>query len=348
MAAQEDPTPWELSSQNDENPDNAYDPTKQLLNGRGYFSVLGAVRRKPSRADAEPTLSKSCSDKLAAKQATSLLSFPTSLFVAPTRDAYLKNLLLPEDEISRVACDRCFGSGDTGRLKSLRGRVWSSDSSPGLEYAFRPFTVRSIPTDRVNALWVFGKSKDPAEAKNYKPSNVSSIWTAAPLDVPFAQASKQLSPPTPPNETLVNGVRQGFHISSPRGKKASATSRAKMWDLLREVIQLLPARNSTRDDNRIPAIGKDEGNQKEIDCVEDENGAVKPKSTLQYLLMATTYASLKHSAIQVGVSRLRNQALADVRGVLGNWIQNTRDEQWGLEVLKETKFGTAKDHAASR
>ena len=50
------------------------------LQGRGHFSLLGHVRRKPARGDAEASLSKSCTDKLAVKQLTSILSFPVRNF----------------------------------------------------------------------------------------------------------------------------------------------------------------------------------------------------------------------------------------------------------------------------
>ena len=71
MALQEDATPWvsappTLSSTADHEP--------SALRGRSNFSLLGIVRAKPSRPDAPPTLSKSCTDKLVVKQATSLLS----------------------------------------------------------------------------------------------------------------------------------------------------------------------------------------------------------------------------------------------------------------------------------
>ncbi|KAL1961319.1 hypothetical protein VTO42DRAFT_47 [Malbranchea cinnamomea] len=313
MAAQEDPTPWEVSSNCQGSSDEA-PPTKQLLDGRAFFSILGVVRRKPSRADAEPTLSKSCSDKLAVKQVTSILSFPTSILVAPTQSAYIKNLLLPDDEISRVACDRCFGSGEGGRLKPLKNRIWSDSSAPGVEYVFRPFQVRSLPTDRFEELWQFGKSKDPTEAKNYKPGNISAVWTAAPSHPCLSHSFKRPSPGTNLNETLVNGVRQGYHVSSSNSRKASAISRARMWDLLREVMELLPT----------PLLGN------------------RNASTLD------TYGLLKQRAAEVGSIKIRSEVLADVREVLGNWIRNRGDDSWSLGVLKESKpFETRRQAQAS-
>src|SRR4051794_9741021 len=77
-----DAEPW------DKEPD-----ATEVLQGRGYFSALGKVRRKPSRADAEATMSKSCTDKLTLKQVTSVLCFPASLIIAPTENAYLSGLI---------------------------------------------------------------------------------------------------------------------------------------------------------------------------------------------------------------------------------------------------------------
>lgn len=83
MSAQEDTEPWN------------YEESEQgILPGRGYFSKLGVVRRKPSRADAPQTNSKSCSDKLALKQSTSLLSSLTSLLLHP-ENAYLRSIVIP-------------------------------------------------------------------------------------------------------------------------------------------------------------------------------------------------------------------------------------------------------------
>jgi tRNA-specific adenosine deaminase 1 len=142
MATQDDSTPWPVPANSPENAEPEQDLKGRLLDGRAHFSILGVVRRKPSRADAESTLSKSCSDKLAMKQVSSLLSFPTSLLIAPTPNAYLAGLVLPEEEISHVACERAFGKGETSRLKSLNDGVWIH-SSGREEYKFRP--SRSVP-----------------------------------------------------------------------------------------------------------------------------------------------------------------------------------------------------------
>ena len=88
MAAQDDATPWDLPPLAI-TPGDSTPAEPEILHGRGYFSVLGSVRRKPSRPDAPPSLSKSCSDKIALKQSISLLNsvlnegaLPVSLVIA--------------------------------------------------------------------------------------------------------------------------------------------------------------------------------------------------------------------------------------------------------------------------
>src|SRR4030088_268739 len=118
MAAQDDATPRAIPS-----PSPATMPTTgssaetpHELPGRAYFSSLGVVRRKPSRPDAPSTLSKSCSDKIALKQTTSVLSSITSLLISP-ENAYLQSLTVPESQYVGQGCDRCFSA--QGRLKGL-------------------------------------------------------------------------------------------------------------------------------------------------------------------------------------------------------------------------------------
>jgi tRNA-specific adenosine deaminase 1 len=45
MATQEDPTPWEVASLPERGAEDS------VLRGRGYFSELGTVRRKPCRLE---------------------------------------------------------------------------------------------------------------------------------------------------------------------------------------------------------------------------------------------------------------------------------------------------------
>lgn len=132
MASQPDSTPWTSP---------ALTPSSSTthLRGRGYFSELGLVRTKPGRADSPQVSSKSCSDKLAARQALSLLLTPTALLVAPG-NAYIHTIVLPASQYSAAACVRAFG--EAGRLAGLRGRAWSDGG-----YAFRPFLVETTEVE---------------------------------------------------------------------------------------------------------------------------------------------------------------------------------------------------------
>ncbi|KAL7772344.1 hypothetical protein CFE70_002303 [Pyrenophora teres f. teres 0-1] len=194
MALQEDATPWTsapptLSSTADQEP--------TALRGRSNFSLLGIVRAKPSRPDAPPTLSKSCTDKLAAKQATSLLSSTTSLLISP-RNAYLESLILPFSQCVPEACTRAFSP--SGRLKSLtqtRTGNWKAG------YRFQPFII--LPTAR-DFTW---SRRAVSVTEKAVSSNLSAVWT------PSWQ------------ETLIGGVLQGRKQMDPRG--ASRSCRRGLW-----------------------------------------------------------------------------------------------------------------------
>ncbi|KAI4721196.1 adenosine-deaminase domain-containing protein [Aureobasidium sp. EXF-10727] len=190
MAQQHDQSPWNSTSEVD----------SDELFGRGYFGTLGVVRRKPARPDAPPTLSKSCSDKLALKQYTSILSAVSSLLIHP-ENAYIHTLVMPQTQLVPEACERAFGRN--GRLSALQ----HTSSGP---FAFRPFTVR--PTTREFA---FSRRIADASTTSIVPSNISSLTCG----------TKQ--------ETLINGTLQGRKQGDPRG--ASAVSRRSMWALALKV-----------------------------------------------------------------------------------------------------------------
>ena len=196
MNAQQDATPW------------AGTDSAGLLNGRGHFSELGVVRRKPARSDAPLTLSKSCSDKLALKQCTSVLSALSNLLLSP-RNAYLHELVLPASQHVREATARSFGPH--GRMSSLVAhdscahRQW-----PG-GFAFRPFRVSTTTVE-------FASSRRAAGFKtSSRGSNITGVWT------PHLQ------------EVLIGGSVQGHKQMSLRG--ASAISRLRMWQAVLRVAE---------------------------------------------------------------------------------------------------------------
>ncbi|XP_014554278.1 hypothetical protein COCVIDRAFT_105373 [Bipolaris victoriae FI3] len=214
MAAQEDATPWtsppptlqEATAvsppQSPSTPgqtigDSAEHIELSALRGRSNFSHLGVVRAKPSRPDAPPTLSKSCTDKLTLKQSLSLLSSTTSLLITP-QNAYIATLVLPASQYVPQACERAFSP--TGRLKNL---PCSTTREWGGGYTFRPFTVK--PTT-MEFMW---SRRALAVGEDAVSSNLSAVWT------PYWQ------------ETLIGGVLQGRKQLDPRG--ASRICRRGLW-----------------------------------------------------------------------------------------------------------------------
>ncbi|PLB46803.1 putative tRNA-specific adenosine deaminase [Aspergillus steynii IBT 23096] len=346
MAAQDDPTPWEVKSPRNKdtmNPTDSHnheqDQEPKLLDGRGYFSRLGIVRRKPARADADATMSKSCSDKLSLRQISSLLSFETSLLVAPTESAYLAGVILPEREISDVACLRAFS--DQGRLKELKGRSWPLGGCDDAEsnmygYRFRPFQVLSIPDGQYDSLWKFGKtqagSSDEVEVQEKcKPATVSALWVAAPSvsspglspvvdtsvkSLPVLRGSK-----TGVYENIISGVKQGNKASAPQARGASALSRAKLWGIWREIVRI-----------SYP------------ETVDEEGNANNPEENLEKLaaptaiVEAATYREFKKAPVtEMAAIAARKSAIQEAKRVLGGWVANVDDADWGLDVLVDPK-----------
>ncbi|KAJ5690970.1 hypothetical protein N7488_011705 [Penicillium malachiteum] len=351
MASQEDATPWEVVRKTKQDPEIQEGPTMmedEMLDGRAHFSLLGVVRRKPSRTDAESTRSKSCSDKLALRQVSSLLSWQTSHLVAPTQNAYLAGLILPEDEISRIACERAFG--ENGRMKALRERHWTGETTEDtFGYRFFPFQVLSVPAEEIQALWRFAKPKPitqksaPSEdhisatevlvlPKKSKPGNVSAVWAAAPspscLGTNLSEnGSKQLpslrKSTTGLYETIIGGVKQGYKASSivPRG--ASALSRAKLWALVKTMVDL--SREA-------------QDHQLETPSTEINGAASHEPCEVSHTQLQNTaiYQDIKYSTASASL-RVRREAIRDARDALGGWAPNFGDENWGLDVLVDAK-----------
>jgi tRNA-specific adenosine deaminase 1 len=343
MASQEDATPWEVMQ---EKPSNTEETEGKMLDGRAHFSLLGVVRRKPARMDAESTRSKSCSDKLALRQVSSLLSCETSRLVAPTESAYLAGLILPEDEISRSGCERSFG--ENGRMKALAGRFWSG-SSPGGDkagYRFRPFQVLSVPAKQIESQWRFSKmkrddsslsadgseeSKPAAVSKKNRPSNVSAIWTAAPSYSHTCAAladtgSKSLpalnKTKTGLYENVINGVKQGNRATTPLARGASSLSRAKLWGLVRNVIQPSACHG--------PGPSQEELSKSGVDHVDHSSLGILQQHELQ----STTYDEFKRAiGGSTDPNQVRVDAMNDAKAVLKGWVPNSGDENWGLDVL---------------
>ena len=191
------------------------------LHGRGYFSNLGVVRRKPARGDAEATMSKSCTDKLTLKQTLSLLSFHSALLIAPTSNAYLSTLVLPHKKHSRTASARAFGHA--GRLSGLHAQDLVG------AFRYRPFETKSLSPDF--SSFAFSK---PGPGEDFKKTgNVSAL-----------HIHEQIKGHCAVNEALVGGVKQGFKQLTNDNRKASCVSRRKLCELTKAIIiQLAERRN---------------------------------------------------------------------------------------------------------
>jgi len=201
---------------NDVEPWLSVPSSTELLQGRGYFSALGKIRRKPSRGDAEPSLSKSCTDKLAIKQVTSLLSFPASLFVASTENAYLLGLVVPPNKYSSTGFGRAFrSSGRLGQLDSLQ-------LPP--TFRFRPFHTLVLPT----GFETFAYAKPGAGEPAMKAGNISAL---------FIKHGQR--PAMDIKETILGGVKQGFKPFIDDPKKASVVSGAPLWQLAASIVDCL-------------------------------------------------------------------------------------------------------------
>ena len=195
--------------------------SKEALQGRGYFSALGEVRRKPSRRDAEATMSKSCTDKLALKQVTSILCFPASLVIAPTENAYLSGLIVPSTRYSEEGFRRAFGQ--SGRLASAPS--WHLPPC----FQFHLFMTDTLPPDFEPFLFAKpARAQQPAKA-----GNVSAVFIKNLRD-----RGKDV------NETILGGVRQGHRPFADDPKKASVVSRLRLWELVRSLVDLIQEEES--------------------------------------------------------------------------------------------------------
>ncbi|OQD87199.1 hypothetical protein PENANT_c006G06242 [Penicillium antarcticum] len=355
MASQEDATPWEVLRQpisSSESQELGPSDADKLLDGRAHFSLLGVVRRKPARTDAESTRSKSCSDKLALRQVSSLLSCETSRLVAPTENSYIAGLVLPEDEISQVGFDRCFGA--QGRMQPLVGRSWpvatrTDGSAAG--YQFRPFEVLPVPSEEITTLWPFfkpktiinptmsseeenGNSTPVVSPKKCKPGNVSAVWTLAPTYQHLSPAIMDTGSKNLPHlarsqtglyETVINGVKQGNRASSPGKRGASALSRAKLWSLF-EDIDLTHFHHIDRDGT---SVTESPGALK--------SGEVHAGTGQRNESGIVIYQDLKQAIDSKDPLHIRIQAIKDAKQVLKGWAPNSGDESWGLDVLVDQK-----------
>jgi tRNA-specific adenosine deaminase 1 len=262
------------------------------LPGRAYFSRLGAVRLKPSRADAPPTLSKSCSDKLAHMQCTSLLGSLASLLVCPSRGLYLESVVLPRSQLSATGCRRAFSGrgssgsgsgsgggdgGDVGRMAAVMENRRSEKWQGG--YRFREFRVDATDLEfkwskrSVEARVGVGADNNNMKGK-LAASNLAVAWTAHGLE-----------------EATLGGTLQGRKAFDIKG--ASFASRRKLWSLSLEIAGLLG------------------------------HGMMQAKQAL----MSKTYGEVKRSNLLQARRRVKEHVRA---GALRGWAKNHGDDGFSL------------------
>ncbi|KAI1123914.1 adenosine deaminase/editase [Nemania abortiva] len=336
MASQTDATPWAVPTTSSKGASPSLPGSltpaplepEALLPGRAYFSQLGIVRRKPSRGDAPPTLSKSCSDKLSLHQCTSLLSSLTSLLVSPDH-AYISTLILPKSQYSASGCRRAFSDGRSKdedvretdpqltRMAPLATQKQIRDQNGG--YSFRPFSVETTDLEfafsrRSAALLppssLLSTSPSPFTTPETKtrvkitPSNISTALTA----------SARL-------ETTLNGVLQGRKASEAHIRGASFASRRRMWGSAVEIAGLLAKAEDGVDARYTRDIQQALGiSTKEEETSDPESAATKVKTI-------STYADVKNSPLL----EPRRQAKEDARRLaLKGWVRNIGDEDFVL------------------
>lgn len=226
-----DITPWSKSASDQS------DDAVNLPLGRGFFSNLGALRRKPARADAEVSMSKSCTDKLMLKQLTSLLAFPLDLFLDDTEETFLKRMIVYSDCWNEKSYDRAFTAN--GRLAKASVAM-EPDSLVRMTF----FDVETLP-ERFGRF-DFERSTGSEEDRKVRASNISALWIAGAIENEAKNATDLV-------EVLLNGVRQGFKQFDDRDRKGSVVCKRNML----EKASRLDAQLSKADDAplRIPRIG---------------------------------------------------------------------------------------------
>ncbi len=200
------------------------------IRGRAFFNQVGLVRTKPGRRDSPITMSKSCSDKLALKQAISLLLGPVSLIVNPDK-FYLSYLILPKLGFKKESFDRCWGPN--GRLSILQNNC-DYDWNGGYKMKF--FNV--IRTDIQ-----FQHCKESSR----KPIGNSIIW--------ILNESK--------HEGLISGIKMGFNFKKQKHQKQklnngiSLTSRFKIIELLNPFLNhFLIINDNSKTYNQLKKLNK--------------------------------------------------------------------------------------------
>lgn len=121
-----------------------------VIRGRNNYNALGVLRTKPGRADSDPTISMSCSDKIAL---WTLVGIQGALGTAMIRPVYLDSIVVGDVPLemldaTKAECQRAFCE----RLKNVDGKqsnlflyidqITDSVLIPGLAHPFIAYTPR--------------------------------------------------------------------------------------------------------------------------------------------------------------------------------------------------------------
>lgn len=232
VAAGGDVTPWTTDAIS--NPNSGMGEGR-LPSGRGDFANLGALRRKPARADAEISMSQSCTDKLMLKQFLSILNFPTDLLIEKSEEAFLKRLVVYEDQYHEIGYQRAFSI--QGRLNHVLPVIGAVHMN-----AVKFFSVERLSQDF--RIFEYKKCKPSSQRMDKtKVTNISAVWIAA--DKKGGNSNVV--------EVLINGVKQGFKQFDARKGKGSVLCRENIIQKTFRIGDLLQRRGQS-----VPWLGFDD------------------------------------------------------------------------------------------
>ncbi|KAG8964184.1 hypothetical protein FRC03_002128 [Tulasnella sp. 419] len=186
----------------------------RIVRGRNNYSAYGALRTKPGRSDAEPTLSMSCSDKILLWTMTGLQGAHLSMIMDPT---YLDEIVVGDVQLSdrdtmRIECQRAFNE---------RMRTSLSEIAP-------PFQHRAPIVSFTSQNFVHSKSQVSSRPDR------SDIVSAAECVIWIADSRETL-------EALTGGIRRGADLRtaslSPRAR--SKLCKASLFELHRDTLESL-------------------------------------------------------------------------------------------------------------
>ncbi|CAJ0642228.1 15860_t:CDS:10 [Entrophospora sp. SA101] len=184
--------------------------------GRMDYKSIGVLRTKPGRADSEPTLSMSCSDKLAQWNVVGLQSSLLSELISPI---YLSTIIIG-DLFSKQSLER-----------ALFERIQGLQSLPYPYSCNIPKIIQS--TQEFDESFNYISNQFPQG--KIVTSNIAKVW---------------LKGPSNNIEFLVNGRKQGASKSKLSSKTRSLVSKLSLFKSIVELLSKIPS-DLVSDDLRI-------------------------------------------------------------------------------------------------